>query len=123
MKIALWVSGTLNGQALLNWAAEQDHAVACMISMEQKAGITVPWATANIDALKKVSDLNKVDLIFKSAKKTGEVNLIAIDALLKFAKTKYGSEAVAVAPEPEVAHTLRNAARKLKLKTVLVGKK
>ena len=123
MKISLWASGTLNAQALLNWAAEQGHTVACIISMEQKAGITVPWATANIDALKKVSDLNNVDLIFKSAKKTGEENFAAIDALLKFAKAKYSTEAVAVAPEPEVAHTLRNAARKLKLKTVLVGKK
>lgn len=122
MKLAVWVSGKLNGQTLLNWALEQKHDVKVLASMEPSADVTLPWATGNIDALKQVSDTNKIDLLFKSVKKTGDENYEALDALLKFAKDKYAVEAIAVSPAPEVAHPIRNAAKKLKLKTVLLPK-
>lgn len=122
MNIAIWVSGKMNGQVMMNWAAEKGNATKAFVTMEPSAHGNLPFTTSNIDALKKVSDSNKVDLIFKSVKKTGEENFDAIDALLKFAKEKYAIEAVAVDPTPEVAHVIRNSAKKFKLKTVLLPK-
>ncbi|HSU72366.1 MAG TPA: hypothetical protein VLJ21_00775 [Candidatus Binatia bacterium] len=121
MKIALWVSGKLNGQALIHWATAQGHEVKCLASLEPKEK-KLAWATDNIDALKKVSDTNKIDLLFMPVKKSGEENHSALDTLLAFAKDKYKLEAVAVASAPEIAHPIRNAAKKLKLKTVLLPK-
>ncbi|MBI4150857.1 hypothetical protein HY492_01910 [Candidatus Woesearchaeota archaeon] len=117
MKLGMWVSGKSNGQVLLNWAMEQKHTVGCFLTMEPKHPL--PWATGNLDALKKVSDSRKIDLLFKSVKESGDENFAALDALIKFAKDKYGVEAISVSREPGVAQPIRNAAKKLKLKTVL----
>jgi diphthamide synthase (EF-2-diphthine--ammonia ligase) len=121
MKIAIWVAGKQNAQALLSWAAEKQHAVACLLSMEPGDHQLV-WATANIDELKKTADSNKIDLLFKTVKKTGEENFAALDLLLKFAKEKYAIEGVLVTSLPEVAHAVRNAAKKFGIKTVLLPK-
>ncbi|MBI4145478.1 hypothetical protein HY493_04725 [Candidatus Woesearchaeota archaeon] len=121
MNLGIWVSGRLNGQALINWAEGNKHAVKVLLSMEQKEQPLV-WATANIDALKKASDAGKIDLLFKTVKPSGDENYKALDALLAFAKDKYKIDAVAVDPMPAVAHPIRNAARKLKLKTILLPK-
>lgn len=121
MKIAIWVSGKLNGQTLLAWAKEQQHEPVVLVSMNPEKHPLV-WATQNIDELKKVSDDNKIDLIFKSVKKTGDENFAAIATLLSYAKKKYGAEMVAVEKKPEVAHPIGNAAKHLGLKTVLLPK-
>ncbi len=118
MKLGMWVSGKLNGQSLLSWAADQKHTVKCFLTMEPKHPLA--WATGNLDALKKTADTNKIDLLFKSVKESGDDNYAALDALIKFAKAKYGVEAIAVSREPTVAHPIRNAAKKFKLKTVLL---
>jgi diphthamide synthase (EF-2-diphthine--ammonia ligase) len=122
MNIAIWVSGTLNGQSLLNWAREQKHDAKCLLSMQSSGAETLAWATGNIDELKKVSDTNKVDLIFKSVKKSGVENFDALDSITKYAKEKYKVEAIAVSKSPEVAHPIRNSAKKVGLKVVLLPK-
>jgi|GEM_PF-4982537 len=122
MNIAIWVSGKLNGNALINWAAEQGNTAKVLVSMEPSENGSLPFATGNIDALKKAADANKVDLLFKSVKKTGEENFAAVDALVKYAKEKYAVEAIAVDAVPEVAHVIRSSAKKFKLKTILLPK-
>lgn len=121
MKVGLWVSGKQNGHSLINWAEEHKHEVKCLLSMEPK-DLPLAWATANIDALKKVSDTSKIDLLFKTVRKTGDENFKALDALISYAKNKYGIEAVVVTPTTSTAHPIRNAAKKLKLKTILLPK-
>lgn len=121
MNLGIWVSGRLNGQVLINWARDSKHDVNVLLSMEPKEH-ALAWATANIDALKKVSDASKIDLLFKTVKPSGDENYAALDALLSFAKAKYKIDAVAVDPTPAVAHPIRNAAKKLKLKTILLPK-
>ena len=121
MKVGIWVSGKLNAHTLINWAERQKHEVKCLISMEPKDN-PLPWATLNMETLKQVSDTSKIDLLFKSVKKTGEENLKALDALLEFAVKKYGIEAVVVSPVPSTAHPIRNSAKKFNLKTVLLPK-
>lgn len=121
MKVALWVSGKLNGQTLLTWAKEQGFEPVVLVTMNPEK-FPLAWATQNIEALKKVSDENKIDLIFKSVKKTGDENFAAVPVLLKYAKTKYGAEAVAVEAKPEIAHQVSNAAKHLGLKLKLLPK-
>ncbi|MEK6849918.1 MAG: hypothetical protein AABY01_05115 [Nanoarchaeota archaeon] len=119
MNVALWISGKLDGQVALAWAKEHEHVPVCFLSMDGTK-ISLQWASNNLDTLKKVSDANKLDLLFKSVKKTGDDNFNALDALLSYAKNKYGAEAVAVSKEPAVAHPISNAARRMKMKTVLM---
>jgi len=121
MKVGIWVSGKLNGHSLINWAKEHKHEVKCLMSMEPK-GTPLQWATLNIDALKKVSDTSKIDLLFKTVRPSGDENFKALDTLLAYAVKHYGIDAVVVAPAASVAHPIRNAARKLKLKTILLPK-
>ncbi len=118
MKVALWISGKQNAQAVIAWATENNHVPVCLMSMEPK--FPLPWATGNIDALKKVSDSAKIDLLFKTVKSTGDENFNALDTLLSYAQKKYGAEAVIVSPEPAIAHPIRNSAKKFKMKTILL---
>jgi len=122
MKIALWISGRLSAQSVLTWAQEQGHEVKCFVTMAPSEGKNLPWTTDNLDDVKKVSDQNKIDLLFKTVKDTPEKNYQAIDALLVYANNKYQVEAIAVAPITEIAHPIRNEAKKLNWKVLVYPK-
>jgi diphthamide synthase (EF-2-diphthine--ammonia ligase) len=121
MKVAVWVSGKQNAQSLLSWAKDKKHEVVCLVTMEPGKD-SLAWASGNMNELKKISDINKIDLIFKSVKGSGDENFVALDALVKYTKDKYKAEAVIVSSEPAVAHPVHNAAKKVDMKTLLLPK-
>ena len=121
MKVILWVSGKLNSQSLILWAKEKKHDIACLATMDPGSE-KLAWATGNLADAKQASDTNKIDLIYKSVKKSGQENFDALDAILKFSKDKYGADAVIVTKDPDVAQPIRNSAKKFNLKTLLLPK-
>jgi diphthamide synthase (EF-2-diphthine--ammonia ligase) len=121
MKAIIWVSGKQNAQATLSWAQDKKHEVVCFATMEPGEE-SLAWASGNMNDVKQASDTNKIDLIFKAVKTSGTENFTALDALLKFAKTKYKAEAVIVSRDPAIAHPIRNSAKKVNIKAILLPK-